>query len=236
MKLLLSTSTFLLLPLILLGQFESDTLQSDEGEVVITFIGHGTLLIEYQEQFIHIDPWTKLADYSTLPPANLVLVTHHHGDHLDDSALDQIIDHLTELYWNAESARKSKRQGTVLNNGDSRELFFGKLEVVPAYNHKKKFHPEGRDNGYILNFPGLRIYVAGDTEDIPEMGKLGKIDVAFLPMNLPYTMSPEQAARAARLVNPDILYPYHYSDTNTEELVRLLEGDFAGEIRIRQMQ
>jgi L-ascorbate metabolism protein UlaG (beta-lactamase superfamily) len=112
---------------------------------------------------------------------------------------------------------------------------------VPAYNlaHKRPdgqpFHPRGNGNGYILTFGNVRVYVAGDTEDTPEMRALRGIDIAFLPMNLPYTMTPEMVADAARAFRPRILYPYHFGQTDPQALVRLLSDDAGIEVRVRRM-
>ena len=117
-----------------------------------------------------------------------------------------------------------------------------KIEAVPAYNmvHKRAngepFHPQGIGNGYIITFDDKRVYIAGDTENIPEMAELGKIDIAFLPMNLPYTMTPEMVADAAKMIKPQILYPYHYGNTNTSKLMELLKDDKDIEVRIRKME
>ena len=131
--------------------------------------------------------------------------------------------------------------GTVLKNGESATVEGIRIEAVPAYNvvHMRSpgmpFHPKGDGNGYILTFGDKRVYVAGDTENIPEMKALGRIDVAFLPMNLPYTMTPEMTADAARMVKPKILYPYHTTDTDTSKLQPLLKDEKGIEVRIRRM-
>jgi L-ascorbate metabolism protein UlaG (beta-lactamase superfamily) len=138
-----------------------------------------------------------------------------------------------------KSCTKDISGGIVLKNGDVQTVQGLKIEVVPAYNivHKRDneepFHPQGIGNGYIITFGDKRVYVAGDTENIPEMKELGEIDIAFLPMNLPYTMTPEMVADAARMIKPQILYPYHYGNTDTSKLVELLKDDKDIEVRIR---
>ena len=121
-------------------------------------------------------------------------------------------------------------------------VFTLKIEAIPAYNlvHKRDngqpFHPKGVGNGYIITFGDKRVYVAGDTENIPEMKSLQEIDCAFLPMNLPYTMTPEMVADAAEAFRPKILYPYHFGDTDTSQLLRLLQDQKEVELRIRNMK
>ena len=129
-----------------------------------------------------------------------------------------------------------------MENGDAKTIHGITVEAVPAYNivHKRSsgdpFHPKGQGNGYVLTFGDTRVYVAGDTENIPEMKKLRDIDVAFLPMNLPYTMTPEMVADAAKAFEPRILYPYHYGETQTDELIELLKDAGDIEVRIRKME
>ena len=126
-----------------------------------------------------------------------------------------------------------------MKNGDALQLEPDiKLEAVPAYNTpgRDKFHPKGRDNGYILTLGGTRIYIAGDTEDIPELKQVKDIDIAFLPVNQPYTMTPEQAIRATRIIRPRILYPYHYGDTDINKVKDGLKDDKETEVRIRALQ
>ena len=128
-----------------------------------------------------------------------------------------------------------------MKNGDKlKPASYIQIEAVPAYNTtagREKFHPKGRDNGFILTIGGLRIYIAGDTEDIPEMNQLKNIDIAFLPVNQPYTMTVDQAVKAAKIINPHILYPYHYGETNVKEIAPKLKSVAPKiEVRIRQMQ
>ena len=173
-------------------KFEEDVIKTDTGDLKITFIGHGTLKFVYKDKVIHIDPWSRLADYSKMTKANLILVTHEHGDHLDTKALTMLRGKQTKLVLTKACAEKVGG-GTVMKNGDVKTVEGLKIEAVPAYNivHKRSggepYHPKGRGNGYILTFGKTRVYVAGDTENISEMKKLKKIDIAFLPMNLPYS-------------------------------------------------
>jgi L-ascorbate metabolism protein UlaG (beta-lactamase superfamily) len=222
-------------------KLEEDVIKTEEGDLKITFIGHGTLMFTWQGKVIHVDPVSRETDYTKLPKADLVLITHEHGDHLDLKALNLIRKDGTEIILTKTCAEQVSG-GLVMNNGDVRTVDGLKIEAVPAYNivHKRPdgspFHPKGRGNGYVVTFGKTRVYIAGDTEDIPEMKNLKKIDIAFLPMNLPYTMTPEMVADAARAFSPKILYPYHYGQTDPKELVDLLKDDEGIEVRIRKMQ
>lgn len=223
------------------ANFESDFFTTSAGDLKITFIGHGTLMFQIGGQTIHVDPFSQLADYGRLPSADVVLITHDHYDHLDPKALEKVRTPKTAVIM-AEACAKTVSGGIIMKNGDEQTVLGIGVQAVPAYNivhtrdGKNPFHPRGVGNGYILTFGNKRVYVAGDTENIPEMGDLGHIDIAFLPMNLPYTMTPEMAAEAARIVHPKILYPYHYGDTDASELPRLLKDSPGIEVRIRQMQ
>ncbi|MCI0499016.1 MAG: MBL fold metallo-hydrolase [Planctomycetales bacterium] len=221
--------------------FEKDVFRTQMGELTITFIGHGTLLFECGGKVIHVDPWTNLADYSKLPDADLILITHEHQDHLDPKAIEQIRQESTVILLPKACADKVAG-GQILANGQSTEVAGLKVEAIAAYNieHKRPdgipYHPKGQGNGYLLTFDKMRVYVGGDTENTPEMKALKEIDIAFLPMNLPYTMTPGMAADAAKVFKPKVLYPYHYGQTDVNELRKLM-GDVGGiEIRIRKMQ
>ena len=167
-----------------------------------------------------------------------ILITHEHGDHLDPKAIQAVEKSDTEIIAN-ENSQKKLGKGKVLKNGDTdTSISYMKIEAVPAYNTtpgRDKYHPRHRDNGYILTFDGLRVYIAGDTEDIPEMKDLKDIDIAFLPVNQPYTMTVPQAAKAAKMFSPKILYPYHYGDTKIGELKDALKGNGI-DVRIRELQ
>jgi L-ascorbate metabolism protein UlaG (beta-lactamase superfamily) len=224
------------------GAFPSDTIKTAQGDLKITFIGHGTLMFECGGKVIHVDPWGKLADYSKLPKADLILVTHEHQDHLDLNAIKKIKTNKTVTILTKICAGKGAT-GEVMGNGDTKTVAGIKIEAVPAYNlvHKRPesgqpFHPKGEGNGYILTFGDKRVYVAGDTENTPEMKALKGIDVAFLPMNLPYTMTPEMVADAAKAFKPKILYPYHTGDTDLSKLTALMKGVDGVEVRLRKMK
>jgi L-ascorbate metabolism protein UlaG (beta-lactamase superfamily) len=219
---------------------EKDVFPTAQGDLEITFLGHGSLMMTFGGKILHIDPYGDVADYGTLSKADLVLVTHEHFDHLDPAALKAILKPGTAIVGSEACAAKLSG-AVILANGESRNLLGLAIEAVPAYNiaHKRPdgnpFHPRGAGNGYVITFGDKRVYIAGDTENTPEMKALKGIDVAFLPMNLPYTMSPEQVADAARAFRPKILYPYHFGDTDTSKLVKLLQGEKGIEIRIRKL-
>ena len=219
--------------------FEKDTIQTAAGALQITFVGHGTLMFEFNEQIVHVDPVRREADYTRMPKADLILVTHEHGDHFDPQAIEALRKPGTAIVATGRCA-KAVPDALPMKNGDVRSLAGLRIEAVPAYNlvHKRAngqpFHPRGSGNGYVLTFGNKRVYVAGDTENIPEMKRLKKIDVAFLPMNLPYTMTPAMVADAARAFRPTILYPYHFGDTDTTELGRLLSAERDIEVRVRK--
>jgi L-ascorbate metabolism protein UlaG (beta-lactamase superfamily) len=211
--------------------FEKDTIRTSAGNVEITFVGHGTLMLRWGGKVIHI----------TLPQADLILVTHQHGDHLDSAAISRLRTPTTVLLLTAKCAERV-RGGTVMKNGDVEKVLGLSVEAVPAYNlvHMRPdgtpFHPKGEGNGYVVTIGHTRIYIAGDTENTPEMEALRNIDVAFLPMNLPYTMTPEMVAEAAKAFKPKILYPYHYSQTDPAKLAPLLIDTKGIEVRVRNMR
>ncbi len=220
---------------------EQDVVKTETGDLKITFIGHGTLMFDYQGKVVHVDPVGREGDYSKLPKADVVLITHEHGDHLDPKALAVIRKDQTKILLTKACVEKVP-DGTVMKNGDPLTVCGFKVEAVPAYNivHKRPdgqpYHPKGLGNGYIVNFDKTRVYIAGDTENIPAMSQLQKIDIAFLPMNLPYTMTPEMAAEAAKAFEPKVLYPYHYGQTDPNELVVLMKDSQKTEVRIRKMR
>jgi L-ascorbate metabolism protein UlaG (beta-lactamase superfamily) len=221
--------------------FETDVIKTSAGDLKITFVGHGTLMFNFGGKVIHVDPYSALADYNIFPKADLILLTHEHRDHLDLKALNTVRTEKTVVVL-TETCAKQVQGGIVMMNGDVKTVEGLKIEAVPAYNivHKRDtgqpFHPKGVGNGYIITFGDKRVYVAGDTENVPEMKGLKNIDIAFLPMNLPYTMTPEMVAEAAKAFKPKILYPYHFGETDTSKVVSLLRGTPEIEVRIRNMK
>jgi L-ascorbate metabolism protein UlaG (beta-lactamase superfamily) len=222
------------------GSIEKDIIKTSAGDLEIIFLGHASLMMKFGGKIIHIDPVAKEADYSKFPKADLIFITHDHGDHMDPAALKILRTGTTETILTKKCA-SSVTSGTVMNNGDVKTVMNIKVEAVPAYNIVNKrdgglpFHPKGEGNGYVLTLGDKRVYIAGDTENTPEMKSLRDIDVAFLPMNLPYTMTPEMVADAAKAFKPKVLYPYHYGDTDTSKIVKLLK-DSGTEVRIRRMK
>lgn len=221
--------------------FKTDTLDTGSGPLEITFIGHGTLMMKYRDAVIHIDPGSRYADYEKMPDADVILVTHHHGDHMDADAIDKITKKETKLIYTALCSQK-KPGGIILPNGKETSVDGLQIKSVPAYNlvHKRDdgsfFHVKGECNGYIMSFSGFKVYVAGDTENIPEMKNWKGVDVAFLPMNLPYTMTPEMVANAVDMLQPEIFYPYHFGDTNMDDLLVLLKNKSGSDVRVRNMK
>jgi L-ascorbate metabolism protein UlaG (beta-lactamase superfamily) len=218
-----------------------DVIPTSQGDLRIAFLGHASLMLSWGGKVLHVDPVSAEADYGRLPKADLVLITHDHYDHLDPKALAAIRKPGTEVV--AAKVCAGKVAGAViLGNGESTTALGLHIEAVAAYNIVNKrpgdgpFHPKGDGNGYIVTFGDKRVYIAGDTENTAEMKALKNIDVAFLPMNLPYTMTPEMVADAAKAFKPKILYPYHFGETETAKLVKLLQGEKGIEVRVRDMQ
>ncbi|MBK8882484.1 MAG: MBL fold metallo-hydrolase [Bacteroidales bacterium] len=218
----------------------SDQLETTSGNVELRFIGHGSLMFRMNEIIIYIDPVKTSGNYDNLPKADIILVTHEHYDHLDNDLIGLLKKSQTVILCNQAAAAKVAG-ARALKAGDTQSIGNVIIEAVAAYNIVNErapgqpFHPKGSGLGYIITFGGKRIYVAGDTENTPEMKALKNIDVAFLPMNLPYTMTPEMVADAAKAFKPGILYPYHYGDTNTDEIIKLLKNSGI-EVRIRNLK
>jgi L-ascorbate metabolism protein UlaG (beta-lactamase superfamily) len=223
------------------GKFEQDVVKTGAGDLTITFIGHGTLMFTFGGKTIHVDPVGQYADYAKFPKADLILITHGHRDHLDPKAVATLRQPSTEIVL-TQAAAGLVAGGLVMANGEVKTMAGLTIEAVPAYNlvHKlesgEPFHPKGQGNGYIITFGDKKLYVAGDTENTPEMKALKGIDIAFLPMNLPYTMTPEMVADAARAFKPQILYPYHFGNSDTARLVALLKDHPEIEVPIRKME
>ena len=212
----------------------------DGGLVKIHALLHASICLEHDGRVIYVDPVTQLrgrtVDYSAMPKADIILVTHEHPDHYDTAALRQLTTDKTQLIMNPRCV-ELYGNGQAMKNGDRQPLAGGgALEAVPAYKTTEghlQFHPKGRDNGYILTLGGLRLYIAGDTEDIPEMADIKDIDIAFLPCNQPYTMTTDQLVRAANTVQPKVLFPYHYGETDVSGIPAQLPGI---DVRIRHYE
>lgn len=205
----------------------------------ITLIRHGSIALTYKGFNIQVDPVTRLGDkeidYATFPPADCILITHEHGDHYDPDAIGKLSGERTRILLNP-ATRAKFGGGEAVSNGDTLRVGPVGLIAVPAYNITEghlQFHPKGRDNGYILDFDGLRVYVSGDTEDIEEMAGFGPLDVAFLSANQPYTMTTTQCVEAAMTLRPKVLIPYHLSDTDMQEIKTVLDSNDSGiEVRL----
>lgn len=226
----------------------TDTFETASGKKLeITFIVHASLKFKFGDRVIYVDPASSLADFSGCEKADFILFTHHHSDHFDLKALEELATDDTTIVCTKTVADAipdlGDRDVEIMKNGDSLNFRKGfSVEAVPAYNYlmREHFHPAGRDNGYILTFDGLTVYVAGDTEDVPAIQRLAgrNIDIAFLPVNQPFTMTVRQAVNAARIVSPRIFYPYHFGQveevTDLGQLCADLEGSGI-EVRLREM-
>jgi L-ascorbate metabolism protein UlaG (beta-lactamase superfamily) len=221
--------------------FEKDTFQTTLGDLEITFIGHGSLMFSIDDKIIHIDPSSREANYAELPKADLILITHHHGDHCDSTAIANSKKETSRVVGTQLVVDKLGF-GEVLTNDNETTFDDISILALPAYNlvHKREngdfFHPKGTCNSYLLTIGNTRIFIGGDTENTPEMKGLKDIDIAFLPMNLPYTMTPEMVADAAKAFRPKVLYPYHYGKTETSIIVDLMKDEKGIDTRIRRMQ
>ena len=220
---------------------QEDVIPTSAGDLTITFVGHGTLMLRHGGKVVHVDPVGREADYSRMPKADVILVTHEHGDHLDTAVVERLRKDGTQVLV-SRSCEGRVPGALVMRNGEVREVAGFRVEAVPAYNvvHTRPgglpYHPRGNGNGYVITFAEVRVYVAGDTENTSEMKARRNIAVAFLPMNLPYTMTPEMVADAARSIRPRVLYPYHFGQTDPQVLVRLLAGEAGIEVRVREMR
>ena len=221
---------------------ETHVFTTKSGKLVkIHALMHASICIEYDGKTLYIDPCSKLGertvDYTAMPKADLIIVTHEHFDHFDMAAIGMLYTLDADVMMNKRCAGMFG-PGQPYDNGDKFVFNDNRdtVEAVPAYNTTEghlQFHPKGRDNGYILTLDGLRVYIAGDTEDIPEMADIKDIDIAFLPCNQPYTMTPEQLVRAAKIINPKVLFPYHYGETDVTGIPAQLSGI---DVRIRHYE
>ena len=224
------------------ASYEVDEFKTKSGKTVkFHALVHASIRIEYDGKEIEIDPVTKLGnktiDYAAMPKADYLFVTHEHGDHFDKEAIRLLTGDKTQLITNKRCA-EMLGYGETMANGERLTYNGITVEAVPAYNTSEgrtQFHPKGRDNGYILTIDGLRIYIAGDTEDIPEMQNIKDIDIAFLPCNQPYTMTPEQLIKVAKMVKPKVLFPYHYGKTDVTKIPELLKVERI-DVRIRHYE
>jgi len=204
------------------------TFQTSAGLVKITPIFHASLLIEAAGKFIYVDP-AKPGNFTGLPPADLILITDIHGDHMDPGTISTISKPGTEIMA-PPAVVKTVTSATPISNGETKNWGGWMIEALPMYNIKRGpspgalYHDKGRGNGYVLTFGGKRFYFSGDTEGIPEMRALKNIDVAFVCMNLPYTMPPDEAADAVKAFHPKIVIPYHYRGSDLSVFEKGLQG------------
>ena len=226
--------------------YPTDTLPTPNGRTVqVTFFKHASLAFDIDGRRIYVDPVGSFADYASLPKADLILVTHSHDDHFDRAAIERLATSKTDILCDRTVAEGFDMECHVMRPGSiATPRDYVKIEAVAAYNTTDghlKFHPKMREDcGYLLTVGGLRIYIAGDTEPTPEMKALRDIDIAFLPVNQPYTMTVDQAVEAVRAMKPRIFYPYHYGQvdeqTDIERLVREIRALNSTEIRIQPME
>ncbi|TYB80721.1 MBL fold metallo-hydrolase [Maritimibacter fusiformis] len=194
-----------------------DRFQTDGGEIVIHPVNHASFVMETPAGVIHVDPVGEASLYADLPAPGLILITHEHGDHYNADTLAALMAAGTHLITNPAVngmlPAALAAGAETLANGEATDWNGVAIDAIPAYNTtegRTNFHPQGRDNGYVLTIDGFRTYVSGDTEDIPEMRALEDIDLAFVCMNLPFTMDSAQAASAVKEFGPTYVYPYHY--------------------------
>ena len=227
---------FLCASLAICASRTADTFESGAGPIKITPIQHASFMIEAGGKLIQVDPVGPEL-YEGLPAADLILLTDIHGDHMSAPTIAKVKNAATVIIAPAAVA-KTITEAEVLNNGQSKKWSGWTIEAVPMYNLKrgpsegKFFHDKGRGNGYVLTYGGKRIYISGDTEGVPEMRALKNIDIAFVCMNLPYTMPPDEAAEAVKAFKPKIVYPYHYRGSDLAVFQKDLEGSGV-EVRLR---
>lgn len=218
-----------------------DTIATEDGALKIFPINHATLALQWKDRTIYVDPVGGAKPLKELSKPDLILVTDIHGDHFSKETLAELAGPKTKLVCPTAVAEQMTpdlhNSATILTNRQTGELFGIKIEAIPMYNlttERLKFHNKGRGNGYVVTLGGKRIYLSGDTEDIPEMLALKNIDVAFVCMNLPYTMTVEQAAKAVRTFKPRVVYPYHYRGSDVNKFKELVGTDAGVEVRLRE--
>ncbi len=203
-----------------------EIISSPQGDIRITPIRHASVMLQFNDKIIHVDPWSQ-GNYSGLPQADLILITDIHGDHMDPKAIAQLKKADTKIVAPA-AVQETVTEAEVIQNGETKTVLGIQVEAVPMYNLERGpkpgtlYHDKGRGNGYVLTLGGKRMYFSGDTACVPEVKKLKKIDVAFLTMNLPYTMPPNEAAACVKAFRPKIVYPYHYRGSDLKVFKRAL--------------
>jgi L-ascorbate metabolism protein UlaG (beta-lactamase superfamily) len=221
--------------------FKTDTFKTSDGPLDITFLGHASLRFHFHGRYIYIDPCSNVADFSKMDKADIVFFTSQHKDHFDLKALAELSNENTMVVI-PEICALQYREGMVMKNGDVRVIRGHEVHCVAAYNivdmspSGYPYNFKGIGNGYVIAFGQTRVYIAGDTEKIPEMNDLGRIDIAFLPVALPDVMPPDMAADTVRLLKPSVFYPYRYGDTDVAKLAEMLKDLPGTEVRIRNMK
>jgi L-ascorbate metabolism protein UlaG (beta-lactamase superfamily) len=215
-----------------------DALATAAGQVQITPINHASILMQFSSIAIYVDP-TRQGKYDSLPQGDLFLITHAHPDHADPTAVATLKKDTAAVVGPEAVAAQFPAGFTVMKNGDKQTVAGIAIEAIPAYNRVRGpgagqlFHPRGEGNGYVLTLGRRRVYISGDTECTPEMKSLARIDIAFVCMNLPYTMSTAEAADCIKAFQPKVLYPYHYRAADLGDLQSRLSGEKAIEVRLR---
>ncbi|MGV3772271.1 MAG: MBL fold metallo-hydrolase [Verrucomicrobiales bacterium] len=224
------------------GQSAQDQIATKQGPAQVVPINHATFGVSWNKKWILIDPVGGGQKYTNFPAKpDLILVTDIHGDHMNADTLKALLETNKTRIVAPEAVKAQlpddlKKVVTVLANGDKKEVAGAMIEAVPMYNlteDRLKFHARGRGNGYILTLGETRFYISGDTEDIPEMRQLKDIDVAFVCMNLPYTMTVDQAASAVNEFQPKIVYPYHHRGSDVKKFKELLGSNKNIDVRLR---
>ena len=198
------------------------------GELRVKVFGHASVLFEIRDKKIYVDPYSEIHDFAGEPPADLILITHNHYDHYDEKAFSEIETPDTTFIVSRNVGPVDDRYIVLANDACCTWAGIG-VWAVESYNVNRRnpdgnlFHPRGVGNGYVLDFDGFKVYLAGDTEPIPAMQDLPKIDLAFLPKNLPYTMTDEEFIKAANLIKPKALYAYHYFEIDVPKLKKELD-------------
>jgi len=204
----------------------NDTLTTSKGDLIIHVLGHASILFEYNNLKVYVDPNSNYCDYSKMDKADLILITHGDADHFDKTAINLIKNDETQMIYTKTCASSWRFDGidTTMANGDSLNILDLPIKAVPAYNIVKTRHVKGIGNGYLILFGNKNVYISGDTEILPEMANLKDIELAFLGYSQPYNMTTEMLIQAAELIHPKILIPYHYDNTDISLLLDLLKN------------
>ncbi len=216
----------------------TDTHPTRMGSLEITHLGHASLLLTVGDRHFYVDPYARFADYATLPDADAILITHGHHDHLDPKAIAAVRTEETRILCPASCVERIE-QSTALRNGESIHLHGVGVQAIPAYSVAKGrsgkglLHKPGDGNSYILEVGGVRVLIAGDTHSTPELKAQQDIDIAFLPLRTPFTLSAAELSEVTLEIKPKVLYPYHLDPTLLPELLERLAGVEGIDLRIR---